>query len=364
MKKNKNFTRSLISMVAIIVIAIALIGCDGGIENPPEVVSTYPSNGSTGAALNGIITATFKESMNSASITGSTFTVSDGTANVAGSITYDVPNKKAIFAPTELLDPSTKYTATLTTGVKTSANIAMKVKKVWSFTTAAAGIGPGPIALGMAGNYVILAKTAITTVPSSVITGDVGISPAAESYMEGFSQTDATGYATSTQVIGHIFAADMAPPTNTNLTTATADMATAYNDAAGRITPDFTNLHAGDIGGKTLASGLYNWTTSVTTTTNSDVTINGGANDTWIFQVNGDLVLAANRRITLTGGAQAKNIFWQVSGEVILGTGSHFEGIVLSQTKITMQTGASMNGRLLAQSRIDLDQATVTEPTL
>jgi hypothetical protein len=210
----------------------------------------------------------------------------------------------------------------------------------------------------------MLAKTAISTIPASVITGDVGLSPAAKSYLTGFSQTDATGYATSPQVTGFLYAADMSPPTSSNLTTAVEDMLLAYNDAASRITPDILNHGAGEIGGQTLAPGLYKWTSSVTIT-GSDVTINGGANDTWIFQIDNNLSIDANLKVTLSGGAQAKNIVWQVAGEdVTMGTGSHFEGIVLSIKQITMNTGASINGKLLAQTQIALDQATVTDVAL
>jgi hypothetical protein len=277
-------------------------------------------------------------------------------------VTYDAPNKKAIFAPSANLLNSTAYTATLTTGVKNAEGTGLESAKVWTFNTAAAGNGPAPVNLRTAANYVILAKSAISTVPDSVITGDVGLSPAAESYMTGFSQTDATGYATSFQVAGFLYAADMAPPTSSNLTTAVEDMMTAYTDAAGRSTPDFQNIGAGEIGSLSLVPGLYKWNSSVTI--GSNVTINGGANDVWIFQVSGDLTLASNFDVILSGGAQAKNIFWQVSGETVMGTDSHFEGIVLCETNITMNTGSSINGKLLAQTQIAIDQATVTNPAL
>jgi hypothetical protein len=137
-------------------------------------------------------------------------------------------------------------------------------------------------------------------------------------------------------------------------------MGTAYTDAAGRPTPDFLDLGVGEIGGRTLLPGLYKWTTGVTAS--SDVTISGGPNDVWIFQIPGNLLLNPARKIFLSGGAQAKNIFWQVAGAVSIGTTAHFEGIILSQTSITMETGSSINGRLLAQSAVMLDTSTVTVP--
>ena len=216
------------------------------------------------------------------------------------------------------------------------------------------------IDLGAAGNYVILAKTAINNISTSAITGDLGLSPAATSYVTGFSLTNATGYATSAQITGKIFAADMADPTPINLTTAVSNMITAYNDAAGRPSPDFSELGTGNIGGKTLTSGLYKWTNSITMP--SEVTISGGANDVWIFQIAGDLSMSPAVKITLVGGAQAKNIFWQVAGQATFGTTTHFEGIILSMTGITFQTGASMNGRALAQTAVVLDGNAITKP--
>lgn len=236
-----------------------------------------------------------------------------------------------------------------------------KYSLVYTITAESVTIGPAPVLLGTAGNFAILAKTAVSTVPASVITGDVGLSPAATSFLTGFSLTQVgTTSATSPQVTGNLYGADMTPPTNSNLTTAVLDMQTAYTDAAGRPTPDYLNLGAGNLGGKTLPGGLYNFGSSVTIP--GTLAISGSANDVWIFQISGDLSLSTNQRINLEGGAQAKNIFWQVAGEVIIGAGAHFEGNILSQTAITMQTGASLHGRALAQSRVAIDKATVTKP--
>lgn len=218
----------------------------------------------------------------------------------------------------------------------------------------------GSVDLGTAGNYTIFAKAAITNTSTSAITGDMAISPAAESFITGFDLTDATGYATSEQVTGQIFAADMAAPTPINLTTAAENMITAYNDAAGRSTPDFLELGTGDIGGKTLTPGLYKWTSSVTIPTN--VTISGNSDDIFIFQISGDLTSSAATEVILEGGVQAKNIFWQVAGNATFGATSHFEGIILSMTSITFQTEASFNGRALAQTAVTLDANTVVGP--
>jgi ice-binding like protein len=230
-------------------------------------------------------------------------------------------------------------------------------------TVGAAGAGTlalAPVELGTAENYAIVAKSAVSNVPTSKVTGDIGLSPAAGSYVTGFSLTRAGVSWTSKQVVGDVFAADNDEPTPTLLTTAVSDMQTAYTDAAGRKSPDFMNLGAGEIGGLTLVPGLYKWTSSVTIP--SDVTLEGAANDVWIFQVSGDLELASAQAVLLSGGAEPANIFWQVAGSVDLGTTSHAEGIILCKTAITLDTGASINGRLLAQTAVNIGGSTVTAP--
>lgn len=221
--------------------------------------------------------------------------------------------------------------------------------------------GPATVLLGTSANFAILAKTGVSTVPQSAITGNVGVSPAATSFLTGFSLTMVgTTSATSTQVTGSLFGADMTVPTSSNLTTAVLDMQTAYTDAAGRSTPDFLNFGAGNIGSQTLSAGLYKWGTSVVIP--NDLILTGSANDVWIFQIAGDLSLSANKRITLAGGAQAKNIFFQVAGQVLIEAGAHFQGNILSQTAITMLTGASLSGRALSQTMVAIDSATVVKP--
>jgi hypothetical protein len=327
----------------------------------PAIVSTVPVNLATNVAVNDAVAANFSEGMDGSTISTTTFTLAAGGTAVTGTVTYDVPNKSAIFAPASNLSTGTVYTATVKTGARDLAGNALASNTVWTFTTTTtAGLGPAPVNLKTAGSFAILAKAAITDVPASTVTGDIGLSPAAESYVTGFSQTDKTGYATSPQVTGFIYAASMAPPTPVKMTTAISDMQTAYTDAAGRTTPDFLDLGAGTLSGNTLVPGLYKWGTGLNLT--GGVVISGAANDTWIFQISGNLIVSNTVRITLTGGAQAKNIFWQLSGEATLGTTSHFEGTILSQTAITLQTGATMNGRALAQTLVALQQATITKP--
>ena len=229
--------------------------------------------------------------------------------------------------------------------------------------TVGAAAGPGPVDLGTAGNFVVLGKTGVSTTGTTAVTGDIGLSPAAATYITGFGLImDASNvFSTSSLVTGQVFAADYAVPTPANLTTAVSDMETAFTDAAGRSLPDFTELYAGDISGQTLVPGLYKWGTGVLITS-AGVTLSGGANDVWIFQIAENLTVNNSAIITLSGGAQAKNIFWQVSGQATLGTAVDFKGIILSQTLISLNTGATVNGRLLAQTAVTLNASTVTQP--
>ena len=215
--------------------------------------------------------------------------------------------------------------------------------------------------LATAGDYVMLAKTGVSNVPMSAVTGNVGVSPAAASYLTGFSLTaDSTNtFATSPQVTGKLYASDYTPPTPSNLTTAIGDMQLAFTDAAGRA-PDVTELGAGNIGGMTLSRGVYKWGSGLLVPTN--LTLDGAATDVWIFQVAQDLNVSSGTQIILSGGASAKNVFWEVAGAVVLETTVQFQGIVLCQTEIALKTGASIHGRLLAQSAITIEGSTVVAP--
>lgn len=222
---------------------------------------------------------------------------------------------------------------------------------------------PSTVNLGAAGNFVIMAKTGISTTGPTSIVGDLGLSPAAATYITGFALTlpAASAFSTSTLVTGKVYASDYADPTPANLTTAVLDMQTAYTDAAGRAS-SVTELGAGNIGGLTLVPGVYKWSTGLTIP--ADVTLSGGANDIWIFQIAQNLTVSSAAKVILAGGAQAANVFWQVAGQTTLGTTSVFNGNILDQTTIVLNTGAQLNGRALAQAAVTLDSnAVITMPT-
>lgn len=222
-----------------------------------------------------------------------------------------------------------------------------------------------PVNLGTSGNFVVLAKTGISTTGTTYITGDIGVSPSAATSITGFGLIldPSNTFSTSSLVNGQIYAADYSTPTPIKMTTAIADMETAYTDAAGRTTPDFVELYSGILTGRTLAPGLYNWSSGVVAASGG-FTIAGSATDIWIFQVGQNLEVGNGATITLSGGAQASNIFWQVAGQVMIGSTSGMKGIILCKTQIAMNTGAELKGKALAQTAVTLDANVITNPVL
>tara|TARA_R110001583_G_scaffold10019_3_gene46769 strand:- start:2264 stop:3715 length:1452 start_codon:yes stop_codon:yes gene_type:complete len=333
----------------------------------PMVVSNYPADLAVDFAPNRSVTAKFSEALDPQSVNATSFTLSDGTTDVSGVISFQ--GLTATFNPDANLATNTLYTATLTTelaDLAIPANI-MAASFSWSFTTSATvAAGPNPVNLQTSADFAILSKTGITNVPASAITGNIGASPITAAAMDNVfcSEISGTIYGSDAAYTGSgaITCFAGAAADNTLVANAVLDMGIAYNDAAGRTLPDFTELGAGDISGMTLEPGLYKWSSGLLIST--DVTLSGGANDVWIFQIAGDITQADASSIVLTGGALAKNIFWQVAGGtgVALGTTAHFEGIILAEKGITLNTGAVVIGRLLSQTAVTLDQNTITEP--
>jgi hypothetical protein len=237
--------------------------------------------------------------------------------------------------------------------------------------------------LETAADFVILAETGITNVPDSAITGDIGVSPITGDAMTFFTFTKVvvpggSNYATSAQLKGggRAYASDSGGTTEGKMTTAVADMRAAYFDATGRSTDDAArnNLGAGILGGGGVAGGanakltpgVYTFSTGVYISDNiyfegTGTAVGEGDTDIFIIQTAGNMVMAANKMVVLTNGALAENIFWQVAGYVQVGAGAHLEGILLAKTAVTFITGSTLNGRILAQTLVALQMATITE---
>jgi hypothetical protein len=233
---------------------------------------------------------------------------------------------------------------------------------VWSFVTRTP-LGPDFIDLGTSGNFAILAKSGISTTGATLINGDIGVSPSAAPSISGFSLVldGSNAFSLSPLVTGKVYASDYAVPTPDYLTTAISEMESALVNAMGLSTSVILELGAGNISGMTLTPGLYKWGTGLLITTEG-VTLAGGPDDTWVFQVSDDITVDNGAIITLSGGAQAKNIFWVTNKQAMLGTTVDFNGNILAQTLISLKTGAKVNGRLLSQTAVTLEAATVVKP--
>jgi hypothetical protein len=223
------------------------------------------------------------------------------------------------------------------------------------------------VELGKAGEYVILAKTGISTVPqSSDITGDIAVSPNKAASITGFdlSRVD-DKYSTSTQLTGMAYASDYITPTPEDLKTAVLDMEDAYIDAAGRPTTlptpekSYLNLKAGIIGGSTLTPGVYTFGTDVNIAADIYFDADNDPNAIFIIQISGSVLQAAGKKVILQKGAKAENIVWQVAGHVAMDADAHMEGVLLVKTLVSMITGSSLNGRILAQTAVTLDSVKI-----
>jgi hypothetical protein len=222
------------------------------------------------------------------------------------------------------------------------------------------------VTLGTAGGYAILTKAGISTVPSSVISGNIAVSPIASTAITGFDPMTLDGggtFSSASQITGFAFAASYAAPTPAILTAAVGDMGIAYADAASRLNPVAAriNLLAGNLVGSTLSAGVWTFTTPVVI--GGDITFDGDKDAIFIIQIAQTLSIGTNVKVALTGGALASNIFWQVAGAITVEVGAHMEGILLGATSAVFKTGSSLNGRILVQTACTLDAATINSFT-
>jgi hypothetical protein len=236
-----------------------------------------------------------------------------------------------------------------------------KISLLLLLTGATKGIDP--VDLGTAGDFAILAKTGISTVPASTITGDIGVSPIAATAMTGFSLTLASDgkYSTSDQVTGKCYAANYAVPTPVKMTTAVSDMETAYENARNATNSDAAriNLNDGQLGGLTLTAGVYTFQSDISIS--ADVVLDGLVNDVFIIQTTGALIQDAGTEVHLVGGVIANNVFWQVAGNVAVRSTAVMQGILLVKTDADFATGSELIGSVLAQTACTLDMAKITK---
>jgi hypothetical protein len=220
--------------------------------------------------------------------------------------------------------------------------------------------------LGSAINYAILAQTGISSVPASDITGSIAVSPYAATAITGFGLTKAAedDFSTSTQVTGSAFAPDYSLAVETTLKTAVGDMQTAYENVAGLPADEdnsYNELNEGNISGLTLTPGIYTFTSTISINA-GDLTLQGtgvGNNDIFIIRTTKSLLQAASTAVVLTNGALAENVFWQVAEQVEVGASAKMNGVILVKTDALFKTSSSLNGRVLAQTAVNLDHTTI-----
>jgi hypothetical protein len=311
---------------------------------PPTVASTFPSDGDVEISINNQQSATFSTTMNGATIlTPGTFILMDGLTPVSGTVSYNGGTNTATFIPDAPLGLNITYTATITTAAENAGGTPLATDFSWSFTTAACS--QEPIVLGVAGDFAVLAGATVTNTGATSVTGDLGVSPG--SSVTGFPPGILVGtlHVTDGTAAAGVF-----------------DLTVAYNDAAGRTLCPVSV--AGNIGGQTLAPGLYKSTGSLEVSSgNLTLDAQGDENAIFIFQIASTFDMSSGLQMTLIGNAKASNIFWQVGSSATFNTNCHAEGTFMADQSISFSTGATLNGRALARiAAVNLDGNTIVKP--
>lgn len=309
----------------------------------PKVITTDPADNATSVALNKTITANFSVAMDPLTINANSFTLKNGTTIVPGVVTYS--GTTLSFNPTSALIAGTIYTATINTEAKNLAGVSLANNYAWEFNTNSAIVG-NTVNLGSAERFGILSGVGVSNNAgfSEIRNMDVGISPGVRSSI--------TGFPPAIIVNGAIYASDDIAPLGiaAMLTQAKLDLTNAYLFAEGASYSAPITV-SGDQGGKTLVAGIYK-STSTLLVQSGDLTLSGSATDVWIFQVASAFTTigGAGGNIKLTGGALAKNVFWQTGSSATIGDYTSFEGNILALQSITMGSHATAKGRMLARN--------------
>jgi hypothetical protein len=308
----------------------------------PTVILTDPANNEGGVILTKQIKATFNEPMDETTLNNSTFTLKQGSNTVIG--TVSCTGAVATFTPANNLLSGASYTATFNTGVKNANGTHLVSSYSWSFSTVAP-LGPTAVNLKTVARFGIFAGEQIinNTGATEVRNMDIGLSPGL--------RADITGFPPASVINGNIYASDDGATTAAMLVQAKIDLTDAYQYAEALTSPT-PEILGFDIGGQTLAPGLYkSQSTMLIQTGNVILDAKGDVNAVWIFQIASGLnTLGGNGgNVVLINGAQAKNVYWQVGNSAVIGEGTTFNGTIIALNTITMNIGSTLNGRLLAR---------------
>lgn len=332
------------------------------------VTGTNPNDNDVAVAINKTIAATFNEALNPGTVPAHFSLTGPGPSTVPGVV--DVVGSVATFVPDDDLAPSTTFTATIDKEATALSGDALANDYVWTFTTgthAAQNVPQLDVPLGSASNFAVLASAAITNIPSSHITGDVGLTPDAGSNITGFSMPS-----TCPEVVGFVFAVDATGPAcavinPVLLDNAKTDAAIAFVNATAvaRGTPQAIS---GDLNGLTLYPGLYESGSSLEISPGGFLYLDaqGDSNAVFIIRSATTITTSPTSEVVLTKGAKASNVFWTAGSAATLGTNSIMKGSVLAGRAISLLTGANLEGRALNQgssaAAITLDTSTITVP--
>ena len=341
----------------------------------PTVIATVPLANATGVATNTLVNATFSEAMDALTISTASFRLTCSGTAIAGTVGYAANGNLAALTPASALPANSSCTATISADAKDLAGNPMVSPFAWTFTTGAAPIPVPLIALGSVSTYGTFGGTAgmTNTGALTLVNGDIGTIATGTSAITGFHDTSGDIY---TQTPANIGAVNGKIYTCTNSTTgptaagpnaaacalatqARLDAQTAYLALA--ALPPGANPGA-NLGGKTLAPGTYTAPSGSFMVQGSDLTLDaqGDANAVWVFQMATTLLVggpgaAAPQNIILAGGAQAKNVFWQVGSAATInaGGGGTMIGTIIAQAGVAFSTAGNvailtLNGRALS----------------
>ena len=318
----------------------------------PTVTSTDPINNSTGISLSKTITADFSMIMDPLTIDGTTFTLKQGTTTIAGTVSYS--GSRASFNPTNDLLEGKIYTATITTGTKSATGVPLANDYVWNFTTLVAN-APAPTAglfFGVFGGNAGITNQGLNT---RINNGGIGTT-ASSTLVTGFTDKLASPNDIYTVtplnnglVFGGIYAAAPLPGNALKAQKALEGLNEAralYNSISPASKPGGSDQGSGELGGLTLAAGVYKSASGTYKITNGDLTLSGSATDVWIFQAESSLTVgspAAVRNVKLTGGALAKNVYWYVGSTAVINYagGGVMTGTILAEDGVTLSSPGS-----------------------